>query len=290
MMRCFWLFCVIIFCFGCKQKMAEKQPQQDIRNNFTQRIYSKNVGDSFSAFIHLPNDYDTSGKKKYPVVFVLDANLYADIFQVTLSKYEPVGLLPSVILVGIGYKDFAAMDSLRERDDTYPVAMPEYEMKNSGGADKFLQFINNELVPLVDSRYKTDTLHRVLFGHSLSGYFVAYALHQNLQNHNPVFTHYIAASPSLNYNKYYLMNQMNQLQPGNQKADCYLTFGGLEDEEDKDEPGMIKVETLTTQWRELMQQKRVKCKSVVYSNLAHMDTPIPSFIKGLQWSLMNDRQ
>jgi len=38
-----------------------------------------------------------------------------------------------LILVGIGYKNFVQMDSLRDRDHTFPAAMPKYQMKTTGG-------------------------------------------------------------------------------------------------------------------------------------------------------------
>ena len=85
------------------------------------------------------------------MVYVLDANLYFDIIATTIDKYAQVGLAPNVILVGIGYRDFPTMDSLRNRDDTYPLAIPEYEMSTSGGADKFLSFIDHELIPQIDA-------------------------------------------------------------------------------------------------------------------------------------------
>lgn len=49
---------------------------------------------------------------------------------------------PSVVLAGIGYKDFTTIDSLRNRDNNCSTAIPEYEMSVSGAADKFLSFIN----------------------------------------------------------------------------------------------------------------------------------------------------
>lgn len=41
------------------------------------------------------------------------------------------------------------MDSLRSRDYTYPLAIPEYEMSVSGQADKFFSFIKNELYTIL---------------------------------------------------------------------------------------------------------------------------------------------
>lgn len=129
-------------------------------NNPT-KLYSKAVGDTFSIFIALPPEYDSKDNTKYLAILLLDANLYFDIFAVTLNKYAEVGMLPRAILVGIGCKDFREMDSFRSRDYTYPTAIAAYEMSVSGKADKFLSFINSELVPDIDLKYLIDKNNRL---------------------------------------------------------------------------------------------------------------------------------
>jgi len=247
------------------------------------RLYAQAVGDSFSIFVSLPADYHPEGKESYPVVYLLDANLYFDIMATTINKYAEVGLAPNVILVGIGYKDFLTMDSLRNRDDTYPLAIPEYEMSVSGGADKFLWFINNELVPYIDQAYKTDTTKRVLMGHSLGGYFTMYALQQSLAGKESKVHNYIAASPSLHYNNYYLLSQFksNAIQQ-HAKTKLFLTYGGLENSNDTTS---LTLDNLSAQLTAVLpkQADGVAYKCEIYSNLDHMDTQLPTFVKGLQW-------
>jgi len=221
---------------ACKQNIDKKDQTSKVENQNTFHLYSKNVLDSFSIFVNLPNDYNPKQKEKYPVVYLLDANLYFDILAATINKYSEVGLAPPVILVGIGYKDFPTMDSLRNRDDTYPTAIPEYQMTVSGGADKFLSFINNELIPQIDKEYKTDTSKRVLMGHSLGGYFTVYTILQDLLGKSNSFNSYIAASPSIHYNKYYLLSQLKEIATQKyrrKKINTYITFGGQEDAESK---------------------------------------------------------
>lgn len=276
---------------ACKQNADKKEQTGKVEKQNTFRLYSKNVSDSFSIFVNLPNDYNSQQKEKYPVVYLLDANLYFDILATTINKYSEVGLAPSVILVGIGYKDFPTMDSLRNRDDTYPIAIPEYEMSVSGGADKFLSFINKELIPQIDNEYKTDTLKRVLIGHSLGGYFTVYVLLQDLLGKSNSFNSYIAASPSIHYNKYYLLSQLKEIatqKNRHKKINAYITFGGQEDAESKTDSSIMKLNDLTNQLSNLVsvrQSDYVIYKSDIFFNLDHMDTQIPTFIKGLQWTL-----
>jgi predicted alpha/beta superfamily hydrolase len=248
------------------------------------KFYSKTVSDTFSILVSLPAEYDSKKNIKYPVVYLLDANLYFDIVTATLKKYAEVGMLPPAVLVGIGYKDLQTMDSLRSRDFTYPAAIPEYEMSVSGKADKFLSFINTELVPDIDTKYSVDKNSRVLVGHSLGGYFTVYALHQNLLTKNNIFSGYVAASPSTHYNHNYILDELAKLNIDNEpKIKSYITFGGLEDEEEVDST-MLKTDKVFLSLEKSFKNK-INYKGDTYSNLGHMDTPLPTFIKGLQWTL-----
>jgi hypothetical protein len=65
----------------------------------------------------------------------------------------------------------------------------------AGGADRFLRFLTEELIPLIDARYRTAPF-RLLFGHSLGGLL---ALH-TLVERPDVFRGVLAASPSLWWN------------------------------------------------------------------------------------------
>jgi uncharacterized protein len=286
-----YLICTaaIFFVIACHQPTAtqKEQPGKSTGQAST-RLYASAIGDSFTVWVSLPPGYDTQPNKHYPVVYLLDANLYFDIMAPVLNKYCGVGLAPEVIVVGIGYKDFATMDSLRNRDYTYPTAIPEYEMAVSGGADKFLSFVTKELLPYTDTTYRTDTANRILAGHSLGGYFTLYALQQQLAGRHNGFGSYISASPSLHYNNYYLLNQLKAIPAtkSNRKINVYVTYGGLEESNPGEEPGAIKLTALAAQLKQSLSSKQhdgIKCKVDIYSNFHHMDTPIPSFLKGLQW-------
>ncbi|MBA3665371.1 MAG: alpha/beta hydrolase [Bacteroidetes bacterium] len=178
------------------------------------------------------------------------------------------------------------MDSLRSRDYTYPTAIPDYEMSISGQADKFLSFINNELIPDVDAKYTVDKNNRILMGHSLGGYFTVYALYQNLATKNNLFSTYIAASPSTHYNHNYILKELEKLKLNN-NIYTYITFGGLEDAEEGDST-ILKTDAVFSALTKSFKDKiNYKCDN--YSNLGHMDTPLPTFIKGLQWTLTKEK-
>jgi predicted alpha/beta superfamily hydrolase len=294
MLKYLWLFCGLTI--SCNSNLNPCDPNVTPPSCLIHSIYSKTVSDSFQLFIAVPDNYTTDSTKKFPVVYLLDANFYFDPLAAVFKKYAEVDLIPQVILVGIGYKDIKAMDSLRNRDYTYPAALPEYEMNISGGANAFLKFLTTECIPYIDHNFHTDPSKRILAGHSLGGYFSCYSLLQYLQNNNHNFYGYIAASPSLHYNNYYLLNQLKniaKLKSSQRQVKAYLAFGGLEDGEDVDEANLIPMKELC---KKLSSEfNRLKSESLAFkcdtfSNLGHMDTPLPGFIKGLQWILNEQKK
>lgn len=151
-------------------------------------------------------------------------------------------------------------------------------MKLSGGADKFLAFIQQELVPYMDKGYATDTNNRSLMGHSLGGYFVLYALYKDLENDNKLFNKYVAASPSLEYGNGYITKAMQNLPANNHNRQLYITAGAHEDMDEGKPTGYINLFNTFTQQLKI---NKMKVSTELYPNYDHMETAIPSFEKGL---------
>lgn len=100
---------------------------------------------------------------------------------------------------------------------------------------------------------------------------------------NNLFSGYVAASPSTHYNHNYILNELEKLSADKQsQIKAYITFGGLEDEEEEDSI-MLKTDKVFLSLEKSLKSK-INYKADTYSNLGHMDTPLPTFIKGLQWT------
>lgn len=138
----------------------------------------------------------------YPVLYSLDANAsFGTLAEaVRLQSRTPRGITPSII-VGIGYEsDSPIVTDERFYDYTVPAAAHELPVRpngmpwpETGGADDFLDFIELQLIPRVASQYPVNPGKQSVFGHSLGGFFVLYALFTRPH----VFRRYIAASPSV---------------------------------------------------------------------------------------------
>jgi len=269
------LSAAIVFLSSCSERGVKSSNSNQRINEST--IYSNNVGDSFVISIQLPENYQKDSNINYPTVYLLDANFYFPMLSSIMKQYEKGGLLPPLILVGIGYKSFELMDSLRVRDDLYPAALTSDEIHAIGGGQKFYDFISKELIPHIDSNYRTEKRNRSLLGHSFAGYFSLYALLNQAEDSKITFKNFGAASPCLWYNKFYLNQLKEKLENRINKdtLNIFMTVGGLENPEWDIAPGKKLADSLS-------RIKDIKLQHKVYSDLGHMDVPVISFIKALQ--------
>ncbi|WP_184546952.1 alpha/beta hydrolase-fold protein [Mucilaginibacter sp. FT3.2] len=140
--------------------------------------------------VFVPPDYKPGSTDKYDVLYVLDGGNWNTGLITQVQRFlEGEGNMPPTIIVSVLGID-------RNKDLT-PTHLKDW--KTSGGADKFLAFIKNELIPHVNKTYPSNG-DNTLWGHSLGGLFVMYAL----LNEPKVFKSYIAVDPSLWWDNCYL--------------------------------------------------------------------------------------
>ncbi len=141
---------------------------------------------------------------EYPVIYLLDANGYFDLFVDMVRLLTNSGDLPPMVIVGVGYPvdTFAQTIPLRLRDYSPVRDIPHEKLVSkllndpeisTGKAPAFLAFINTELKPVIEARYPVDSKNAALFGHSLGGLF---ALHVLLEAPDS-FTSYCILSPAI---------------------------------------------------------------------------------------------
>ena len=206
-------------------------------------LHSKIVKQDFEIYISLPYKYYSSDTT-YPVLFSLDANVK---FGLMSNVVNNLGMLtkeiPEIIVVGIAYpiRDIADWAALRKRDTT-PTSNPEYDKNwasylnnasgrddivvQSGGADKFLIFIRDELIPYIESNYHVSSTDRALQGTSSGGLFTLYALFQQPK----LFQRYFAGSPSIQWDETYMFNLESNFASSHRDLPVHLFMcvGGLE--------------------------------------------------------------
>lgn len=239
----------------------------------TERIYSNLVKDTFNISVQYPKEFHQDSLKNYPVVVLIDADLYFPLLAPIVHQYEEVGIWPAMILAGVGYGSLQRMDSLRNRDYLYPEALASDEISTPGGGENFYQFLTQELLPKLEKDGITNA-KRILAGHSFGGYFSLYSSLRQAELQRYDFAGFIAASPSLWYRDFYLEKRFGEHDNlGEHKI--FLSIGGAEDAEWSLKP-----------FDQLLQilEPHAAGKNVhsqVYAGLGHMDVAMVSFLQGI---------
>lgn len=167
---------------------AKTQPLPGVKET----IYSKVLKENRVCQVVLPTGYQKDSPQKYDVLFVLDGGGDVKIASAIQQFSEESGYIPPLIVVGV-------LNTDRNRDLT---PTPVSDVKNSGGAARFLAFLKTELIPYIDQRYPSDRRH-LLIGHSLGGLFTVYSL----LNEPDLFASCIAVDPSVWWDNRWVIRQ-----------------------------------------------------------------------------------
>lgn len=178
----------IVLLLGCLRATA----QPGIKDS----IYSSIIGEERRLQIQLPPDYKPGSTTKYQVLYLLDGEWNAELFQQAETWQRQWGYTPPIIMVGV-VNSYPNGQNQRFRDLT-PTSAGQ---KNAGGGPKLLSFLKNELIPYINSHYPSSGTN-ILWGHSLGGLFVLYSMLTEPQ----LFESYIAADPSLWWDNKFLLH------------------------------------------------------------------------------------
>ena len=156
----------MFFFSGQKLCFAQKDGDDVVIGKY--RVLHSNVLNEDRLFlIHLPRDYGDT-QLSYPVFYLLYGqdinNYFADAVIIT-EKLGSTGEIPPVIIIGVA-------NTNRYRDNL-PVKIRG--RSDSGGADNFLRFFEEELIPYVHKNYRTKNF-RILAGPQAGAVFGLYAL------------------------------------------------------------------------------------------------------------------
>lgn len=142
-------------------------------------IDSKILGEPRQVLVNLPRGYEEN-RMRHPVLVVLDGSP-AMTFLARASLFDRS--IPEFVIAAVPNVDRLRDMSHRNIGDIWPT---------SGGADAFLAFLTDELVPWLDAEFRT-TGYRVITGGSAAGRFAASALFKAPE----IFDAAIARSPAL---------------------------------------------------------------------------------------------
>jgi predicted alpha/beta superfamily hydrolase len=138
--------------------------------------------------VWLPPGYKDA-TRRFPVLYLLDGAEDEDFHHITgLAQVSQLnGQFGEFIVVGI-------VDPDRQHDLTFPSSDPRdlKDAPTSGGSADFRRYIESELQPAVEARFRTNG-RRAVIGESLAGLFIV----ETFLKQPKLFDGYIAISPSL---------------------------------------------------------------------------------------------
>lgn len=182
-------------------------------------MHSAELNENRILNIYLPDGYKNDDTTRYPVIYLLDGSADEDFIHVVglvqFNNFPWINRVPKSIVVGIGTVD-------RRRDFTIPSHVAE-EVKNyptTGHSDRFISFIEKELQPFINNKYKTND-SRMIIGQSLGGLLAS----EIVLKKPYLFDKYIIISPSLWWDNGSLLElPVNKLQDAG-KTEIYIGVG-----------------------------------------------------------------
>ncbi|CAN5551764.1 alpha/beta hydrolase-fold protein [soil metagenome] len=206
--------------------MSEHHPRTELFGTEERTLFCSARGREYRLSVALPESYATS-TATYPVVYMLDGDVLFGMGTALTQLAHWFSGVPEVIIVGISYamKSLDEWIQLRERDFKVPEIA---DAPADSAADQFLDALTDEMLPFIDTNYRTDPSDRCLYGYSSSGFFVLYTLF-----HRPdAFRRYLSGSGDL-YEAYpYLVERDEQLVTRDPSpVEVYLSTGALEEEQ-----------------------------------------------------------
>ena len=183
----------------------------------------------YQVFIALPPSYATQPQRRYPVLYVTDADYAFPIIRQLGRRLNVEGpQIEEFILVGLSYGKGEDGGVSRQRDYTPTPNGPSTAAPNSihGQARAYQQYLRDQVKPFITARYRTDPARALFLGHSYGALLGV----QVLFTDPGLFSSYILGSPSLWYDKRYALKLEASYAEQNQdlRANVYLYVGAYE--------------------------------------------------------------
>lgn len=171
----------LLACLAVVPAIAQDLPRVQIPDTEERRLQSDIMDYEYGVYVTLPSGYEDNPDRMYPTLYIIDGNQYF------VYSSEPYGslvwsnLVKEHMTVSVAY--LPEQGNKRRRD-----------FQTGERAADFIRFFREELIPFVESHYRTSKEDRTLFGHSLGGQFTLYTL----LTATDTFDNYIVSAPAVN--------------------------------------------------------------------------------------------
>ncbi|MBB1592850.1 alpha/beta hydrolase [Achromobacter sp. UMC46] len=186
-------------------------------------------GRGYQVFVALPASYAKQPQRRYPVLYVTDADYAFPIIRQLGRRLNVEGpRIEEFILVGLSYGKGEDGGVSRQRDYTPTQNGPSTAPAGAihGQSRAYQKYLRDQVKPFITGRYRADPARALFLGHSYGALLGT----QILFTEPGLFNGYILGSPSLWYDKRHAFKvearyaQQNQDLP----AKVYLYVGAFE--------------------------------------------------------------
>lgn len=245
----------------------------------TKEITSSDHQHHYQLFVGIP--LAEAPKEGYSILYALDGN--AVISNLNTPQLQQLTHPP--VIVAIGSPTDAMFDGDSRTYDYTPAlasgaTVDPVHGRPAGGADQFANTLQHQIKPYIATLANINPKQTYIWGHSYAGLFV---LHTYFK-HSELFTHYIAASPSLWWQQGLILDEENQYLASNPDTTkpLWLLQGGDEEKENKVDPSTMSEEfkkmlaartaipaNSNTLFINRLKSANVNVKSMIFNGLNH---------------------
>ncbi len=263
------------------QKLLNENLEVTLANTTVKYLTSKYNGQKYQIKVHFPRNYNENKQKKYPVLYVLDAETNFGGVSYIVQRLIKDKLIPEILIVGIAYNtDYKNFYKLRSRDLT-PIVdknlKPNHTPIPSGGASLFCDFIEFELFPYINKKFRTQENETAIYGHSFGGLFGTYTFLKRPH----MFNKYLVLGPSLWFKDKLLIREAREMEFTSHATKLYMASGELESRIDDHQLEFVKI----------LEGKNIsglKLKSEIKENETHRTIFGIGFTNGLRYLYSNN--
>ena len=187
---------LLIFAFFIIEFSLHAQPDQAVVIGKADSIHSTILNENRNILVHLPSGYNDNlySAQRYPVIYLLDGDAHFPSVAGMVHQLSEINgntICPEMIIVAIPNTDRTRDLTPTHVESDLPYVDRDFA-RTSGGGEKFMAFIEKELIPYIDASYHTQP-YRMLIGHSFGGLTVI----NTLIHHKDIFNSYISIDPSM---------------------------------------------------------------------------------------------
>lgn len=231
-------------------------------------------GETYVIQVGLPMGYAASARS-YPVFYITDGDISFGMTKGIADLLMMGREIQDIIIVGRGYgQGLRYRQEKRGRDlvpgsDTIPA-----EGENTSGADNFIKFIQHELIPVINKKYRTYPDSSAIGGHSLGGLLNSYILFTQPE----LFNKYLIGSPTLAARNKITFKSEAEFFKSHRELNraVYMYYGSLEN---KDYTNLVDEFVQNIQTHDY---RGLKLVTQIFEGETHMSVPAVAITNGLK--------